>query len=357
MRRRGTVVTALLAALASPALPAGAAEGDPPSGPEACLVDTINLRRGVPLAWSGTLQEELRRHARAMAADGRLSHDDMTARVDDLPGGWTGYGETASVEPLTSTDSSGVEQWCDRSVESLWSSDPHRLVLAGDDYGFVSVGVHWDGERIWAVTGVFAHPSYSPDPVAWPAYQEGLAGGWQGRFSDDDGSPFEGDIEALAAAGITSGCNPPQNTRFCPGDPVTRGALAAFLVRAFGWDLPVGDRFVDDDGSVFEREIEILAASGVTQGCNPPINDAFCPDRVVTRAAMATFLGRALELNPSSHDAFTDISSSVHRRYINALYESGLTAGCDTAGTTYCPDHPMTRGQMAAFLVRAGLTD
>ena len=57
-----------------------------------------------------------------------------------------------------------------------------------------------------------------------------------GSFGDDDGSVHEADIEAIAAEGITRGCNPPQNDRFCPDDPVTRGQMAAFLVRAL--DLP-----------------------------------------------------------------------------------------------------------------------
>ena len=34
-----------------------------------------------------------------------------------------------------------------------------------------------------------------------------------GTFVDDDGSPHEGDIEAIFAAGITSGCNPPVSDR------------------------------------------------------------------------------------------------------------------------------------------------
>ncbi|CAN5839836.1 hypothetical protein BH23ACT5_BH23ACT5_12760 [soil metagenome] len=42
---------------------------------------------------------------------------------------------------------------------------------------------------------------------------------------------FAADIAALADAGITLGCNPPANTRFCPEDIVTRGQMAAFLVR------------------------------------------------------------------------------------------------------------------------------
>lgn len=52
-----------------------------------------------------------------------------------------------------------------------------------------------------------------------------------GAFTDDDTSVFEGDIEWMAATGVTKGCNPPANDNFCPNDPVTRGAMAAFLHR------------------------------------------------------------------------------------------------------------------------------
>ncbi len=52
-----------------------------------------------------------------------------------------------------------------------------------------------------------------------------------GAFIDDDTSIFEADIEWMAANGITSGCNPPTNDRYCPGDNVTRGQMAAFMKR------------------------------------------------------------------------------------------------------------------------------
>ena len=48
-------------------------------------------------------------------------------------------------------------------------------------------------------------------------------------------SIFAGDIERLADADVTRGCNPPDNDRFCPDDPVTRQQMAAFLVRAYGY--------------------------------------------------------------------------------------------------------------------------
>lgn len=124
-----------------------------------------------------------------------------------------------------------------------------------------------------------------------------------GTFLDDDGNVHEGSIEAIALEGITVGCNPPVNDRFCPDRSVSRGEMAAFLVRAL--DLPVGPagRFVDDDGSVFEADIEALAAAGITVGCNPPANDRFCPGQAVTRAEMATFLTRMLGLTPMTPPA------------------------------------------------------
>jgi hypothetical protein len=118
-----------------------------------------------------------------------------------------------------------------------------------------------------------------------------------GTFVDDDGSVHEADIEAVAEAGITRGCNPPLNDRFCPDDPVTRAQMAAFLVRALGLTEEGGSSFVDTDG-VFARDVDRLATAGVTRGCDPPIGDRFCPGDPVTRAQMASFLTRALGLDP-----------------------------------------------------------
>jgi hypothetical protein len=98
----------------------------------------------------------------------------------------------------------------------------------------------------------------------------------------------------LATAGITKGCNPPVNDMFCPNVSVTRGQMAAFLVRALGLTDRGSVDFVDDDGSIFEPSIEMLATAGITKGCNPPVNDMFCPNDSVTRGQMAAFLRRAL---------------------------------------------------------------
>ncbi|MFS8494914.1 MAG: S-layer homology domain-containing protein, partial [Actinomycetes bacterium] len=159
-------------------------------------------------------------------------------------------------------------------------------------------------------------------------------------------------VSWLADQGITRGCNPPRNDRFCPDQPVTRGQMAAFLVRALR--LPKGDVvFADTKGHLFEADIAALAAAGITRGCNPPRNDRFCPDDVVTRGQMAAFLVRALRL-PAGDATFSDTSGHVFEADIAALASAGITRGCNPpANDRFCPDEPATRGQMAAFLFRA----
>ena len=70
--------------------------------------------------------------------------------------------------------------------------------------------------------------------------------------------------------------------------------MAAFLVRALNLTDQGTTDFTDDNTSIFEDDIEKLAAAGITQGCNPPTNDRFCPDNNVTRGQMAAFLHRGM---------------------------------------------------------------
>src|SRR5690606_30213382 len=114
---------------------------------------------------------------------------------------------------------------------------------------------------------------------------------------DVSGHIFEKEIAWMVQEGISRGCNPPVNDRFCPDDPVTRGQMAAFLYRALG--LEPGDvSFRDTVGHLFETEVSSLASAGITRGCNPPVNDRFCPDDPLTRGQVAAFLYRAFRLQP-----------------------------------------------------------
>ena len=172
-----------------------------------------------------------------------------------------------------------------------------------------------------------------------------------GYYADDDGSTHEQSIEALAVSGITHGCG---IGTFCPSRPVTRGEMAAFVTRAFGLPRTSRDWFVDDEDSNFEDAINRMREAGVTSGCNPPSNDNYCPDALVSRAQMAVFLGTAMRLPASSRDWFRDDDGSTYERAINAFRARGITRGCNPpANDHYCPDDAVTRAEMATFLVRA----
>ena len=175
-----------------------------------------------------------------------------------------------------------------------------------------------------------------------------------GSFVDDDGNTHEGAIEAIAAEGITLGCNPPANDRYCPDDVVTRATMAAFIARAFDLPPTTTDWFIDDDGSTFEADINRLAEAGITRGCNPPANDRFCGDDPVRRGPMAAFIARAFGYPSVDADSFADDDASIFESDIERIAAVGVTRGCNPpANDRYCPDDVVTRDTMASFLARA----
>jgi len=56
---------------------------------------------------------------------------------------------------------------------------------------------------------------------------------------------------------------------------------------------------------------------------------------------------------PPATATFSDVPiTHPFYRFIEALVASGITAGCSASPPQYCPDTPLTRGQMAVFLAR-----
>ncbi len=166
-------------------------------------------------------------------------------------------------------------------------------------------------------------------------------------FTDIGGSIFKGDIAWLYRNEITGGCSvdPPL---FCPNANVTRGQMASFLSRAMNLSATSVDFFDDDDGTTHEGPINRLAAAGITGGCGPRV---FCPNDVVPREQMASFLARALKLPTTTVDHFGDDDASQHEADINRVAQADVTRGCGP--DRFCPSSVVTRGQMAAFLHRA----
>lgn len=109
-------------------------------------------------------------------------------------------------------------------------------------------------------------------------------------FVDDEGLSHEADINRLAYSGITQGC---AGDQFCPKNPVSRGEMASFLARAIPLTDGAGDNyFRDDDGTTHEANIDRIAAAAITNGCD---FWRFCPTASVTRGEMAAFLHRVVE--------------------------------------------------------------
>ena len=179
-----------------------------------------------------------------------------------------------------------------------------------------------------------------------------------GTFIDDDGNPFEPDIEKIADAAITKGCNPPVNDRFCPAGVVTRAEMAAFLIRAMNLENSVGPHqglFPDvAAGAWYAPYVERLFELGVTTGYT---DGTYRPDATVTRAEMAAFLVRAFD-NPTSlgspQGLFADVPDDAwYVREAERLFGLGITLGCSSQPLSYCPNDTVKRDQMAAFLARA----
>jgi len=170
-----------------------------------------------------------------------------------------------------------------------------------------------------------------------------------GTFWDDDGNTHEGMIEAIAALGVTKGCDVDQPGRFCSSLPVTRGQMASFLARAFGLPPATDDYFLDDTGSTHEGNINRLFEAGITTGYP---DGTYRPADPVTREQMASFLARAIPLVPVPGDQFTDVEG-LHEQNINAIAAEGITLGCNPVGTLYCPKELVRRDQMASFVGRA----
>ncbi len=170
-----------------------------------------------------------------------------------------------------------------------------------------------------------------------------------GPFADVPSSgTFTEDIAWVKEQGIALGCNV-EGTMFCPDDLVTRGQMASFLSRALELPKPSRGYFKDDGHNAHEDNIDRLAEAGISNGCGDRI---YCPDDSVSRAQMASFLVRALGLEPIPGDVFGD-TSGPHEPNINALATAGITKGCDADGKRFCPHVPVTREEMAAFLHRA----
>lgn len=171
---------------------------------------------------------------------------------------------------------------------------------------------------------------------------------------------FNNYITVLRDNNVTNGCNP---GIYCPDNNTTRGEMAAFIIRSlYGETFPFPQTPYFSDVTPAHTQfkyIQKMREQGFTVGCT---TTTYCPGESVTRGQMAVFLVRArLGIASGTNFPFPNSGyfgdvSTINSFYpfIQKLKQMGFTAGC--TATTYCPDNPTTRGQMAVFLIRAFFT-
>jgi uncharacterized repeat protein (TIGR01451 family) len=213
----------------------------------------------------------------------------------------------------------------------------------------ITYDVMVDDDAEGIITNTVSHVNSAPGAKTEEA---SVDVGLVGVFEDILGNTFADDIIWLTEQGITQGCTA-DGTQFCPEDNLTRGEMAAMLNRALDLPPSATNQFTDDDFSIFENDINALAAAGITFGCNADGTE-FCPDDNISRGELAAMLDRALDLPDTTMDYFTDDDTSIFEANINNLREANITFGCNPPDNdNFCPDGLVTRAQIAAFLHRA----
>ena len=169
------------------------------------------------------------------------------------------------------------------------------------------------------------------------------------------GVAFVPPVLTVGVNGLAAACSGSNN---CPDDAVTRAQMAMFLERGMrGNDFvpppATGNTFLDVGASDFAASfIEQLFMDSITGSCG---GNNYCPNDNVTRAQMAVFLLRAEHgagyMPPAPTGIFGDVDLAYWAAgWIDQLAAEGITTGC--GGGNYCPDNPVTRTQMAAFIER-----
>ncbi|MGE5276114.1 MAG: right-handed parallel beta-helix repeat-containing protein [Acidobacteriota bacterium] len=173
---------------------------------------------------------------------------------------------------------------------------------------------------------------------------------------------FHDAVVSVARNGITTGCG---GGNYCPADPVTRDAMAVFILRGEhgGSYVPpdaTGAVFSDvTAGTFLAKWMEQFGTEGISTGCGAGTPPPYCPTAAVTRDGMAVFLlrgkhGSAFSPPAATGAVFCDVTVSTFlAKWMEELKAETITSGCGAGACgkpNYCPANTVTRGEMAAFI-------
>jgi hypothetical protein len=257
------------------------------------------------------------------------------------------------------------------------SSAPGAYLKAGEGYydagpngttcfGCTAWGDYFGGAVDPVNGGLWASGEYARAPNAGQASWASWAGYYPWvttqTFADvDSSSVYFNFINVLNLWSVTTGCSTTP-AKFCPGDPVTRGQMAVFIIRSmYGSAFSYTQTPYFSDVSATDPTfpfIQKLRDLGIATGCGVA---RYCPGDPVTRWTAAVLLvrGKMASLFGDNFTFpitpyFTDVPASDGGfPFVQKMYELGITSGC--TATTYCPNRVLTRQEAAVFLARAFL--
>jgi hypothetical protein len=160
------------------------------------------------------------------------------------------------------------------------------------------------------------------------------------------------DAITVRAFEVTSGIDAVLTPLSGAGAPSLDDGELPLVLEACPADLVPSSGFKDVGGNVHEAAIDCVTWRSIARGV---AEDRYAPDNTVRRDQMASFLARLMEalgfaLPHPTDQGFTDVDGNAHVDRINQLAAMGVTLG--STATTYAPNVPVRRDQMATFLVR-----
>jgi S-layer family protein len=240
-------------------------------------------------------------------------------------------GEVTFNDPCNQLPALGA---CQGTVPAGWTSTSCCGKVAEYGYSFSAQSLDHDGNNWHPLTGVAVLVNDGSQCVGATDFQEmithflGHAVGFE-HHTDTDATMYQ-----------SLGVHPSRGAAISTTDK----ACASFDYHTY-LDVPY---------TYFAwRFVEAVRLAGVMTDCG---NANFCPNDTVTRGSMALLLlrgkqGAAYTPPPCTTATFTDVPcSDPLAPWVEELVRRGVTAGC--GNNMYCPNSPVTREQMAVFLIK-----
>ena len=172
------------------------------------------------------------------------------------------------------------------------------------------------------------------------------AGGVAGFGDVPEQSFYTDAVQWMVDNDITTGTSA---SCFSPGDTVTRGQAAAFMWRMEGEPSAPAHSFTDVAAGYQQAPVSWMYANGITTGTS---SSTYSPNDELTRGQLAALLHRLAGNPTASPHPFNDITASWQQAPVSWMAAASPVITTGTSATTFSPNDPVTRGQLAAFFWR-----